>query len=70
MKNIVLQYPDTTPTARILDDLTILSRDSVGPKGSGARVAFDKSDTALAGLETSLTKRGIPSDTFDFNPPD
>ena len=70
MKNIVLQYPDNTPNARILDDLTILSRESAGPKAAGGAVAFDKANAALAGLESSLAKRGIASADFDFNPPD
>lgn len=70
MKNIVLQYPDTTPNARILDDLTILSRDSVGPKAAGGAVAFDTADEALEGLESALNKRGITVAAFDFNPPD
>ena len=69
MKNIVLQYPDTTPNARILDDLTILSRESNGPKAAGGAVAFDTADEALEGLEDQLIQRGIPVAAFDFNPP-
>lgn len=59
MKVITLNYPDSTPNSRILDDLTLLSRDSVGPKGNGATPAFDYDAPALAGLASQLGQRGI-----------
>lgn len=69
MKNIVLQYPDTTPNARILDDLTILSRESNGPKAAGGAVAYDLEQVNLAGLQSQLAQRGITAVDFNFNPP-
>lgn len=59
MKVITLNYPDSTPNSRILDDLTQLSRDSVGPKGTGATPAFDYDAAPLAGLARQLNERGI-----------
>lgn len=70
MKNIVLQYPDTTPNARIIADLVNLTRESNGSKAAGAAVAYDTADANLAGMQSELLKRGITVSDFDFNPPD
>lgn len=59
MKIIQLQYPDEASLSKILDDLTVLSRNT-GQKGLRAKAAFDTADPALDGLSTKLTQRGVP----------
>lgn len=57
MKVIQLQYPDQTHDRKIVDDLTVLSRNT-GQAGHRARAAFD--DTALPGMRTKLVQRSVP----------
>lgn len=68
MKNINLAYADETNVNRVLDDLTILSRDGVGPKSLGPTVGVNPADTSLAGLKVGLEQRGIAVE--DFSPGD
>lgn len=58
MKLIQLQYPDEASNAKILDDLTQLSR-GVGQPGHRPVVGFDHGAAELDGLATKLTQRGI-----------
>lgn len=62
MKIIQLQYPDEASLTKILDDLTVLSRNT-GQKGHRAVVAFE-ANPALDGLETKLIQRSVPVGTY------
>lgn len=55
MKLVQLQYPDNVPTSKVLDDLTVLSRNS--NQQHQAAAAFDDAD--FAGLRTSLIQRAV-----------
>ena len=57
MRTIQLQYPDHTSDAKIVDDLTILSR-NIGQKHHRAAAAF--SDASLPGVRTKLAARLVP----------
>lgn len=63
MKTLLLQYPDGTPMANIVDHLTQLAR-GIGNKGQRATVSFD--DAALPGLRNKLRQRGVPLGTQAF----
>lgn len=70
MKLIQLQYPDEAPLTKILDDLTVLSR-NVGQKGLRPVVAFDHGDERLDSLATKLNQRQIANtDAGDGQLPD
>lgn len=59
MKSILLQYPDEASLAKILDDLTVLSR-NIGQQGHRATAIFDSETTGLEGLATKCIQRAIP----------
>ena len=58
MKTIELRYPDAAHLTKVLDDLTVLSRNR-GQKGHMPTIAFDFEDDALEGLQTKLQQRGV-----------
>jgi hypothetical protein len=60
MKLIQLQYPDEAHNRKIIDDLTVLSRNT-GQRGHRAVAAFDTEDEALAGVADSLIQRSVPT---------
>lgn len=66
MSQIVqLQYPDQTPATKILDDLTVLSRNT-GQRGHRAAAAIDPAATALiATLGSKLVQRAIPTAAYE-----
>lgn len=57
MRTIQLQYPDQTSDAKIVDDLTLISRAS-GPSTLRGAAAF--SDTVLPGVRAKLAQRLVP----------
>ncbi len=60
-QNVQLQYPDQTPASKILDDLTVLSRNT-GQRGHRAAAAIDPAETDLiAKLGSKLLQRAIPT---------
>ena len=56
MKLVQLQYPDNVPLSKVLDDLTVLSRNS-NPQHCAA-AAFAAGD--FVGLRTQLVQRAVP----------
>ena len=60
MKVIQLQYPDEASLSKILDDLTVLSRNT-GQRGHRASAAFN--DAGLEGLRAQLAQRSVPVGT-------
>lgn len=58
-KKILLVYPDQTSNRKIIDDLTVLSRNN-GQKGHRAVATFADDDTALEGVATALVQRSVP----------
>lgn len=63
MKTVLLQYPDSTPAARIVNDLTELSR-GTGPKGQRPAASF--TDAEFPGLRNKLLQRGVPLGNADI----
>lgn len=63
MKTLLLQYPDGTPMANIVDHMTQLAR-GIGNKGQRATVSFE--DGELPGLRSKLRQRGVPLGTQAF----
>lgn len=64
MQKVQLQYPDETPASKILDDLTVLSRNT-GQKGLRGKAAIDPAATNLiAQLGSKLVQRQIPSAAY------
>lgn len=57
MRTIQLQYPDQTSDAKIVDDLTLISRAS-GPSTLRGAAAF--SDAVLPGVRAKLAQRLVP----------
>lgn len=57
MKVIQLQYPDQTHDRKIVDDLTVLSRNT-GQAGHRARAAFVDED--FEGMRSKLVQRSVP----------
>lgn len=57
MRTIQLQYPDQTSDAKIVDDLTLISR-ATGPSTLRGAAAF--SDAVLPGVRAKLARRLVP----------
>ena len=58
-KIVQLQYPDEAHNRKIVDDLTVLSRNT-GQRGHRAVAAFDTEDPAFEGVEKQLIQRAGP----------
>lgn len=58
-KIVQLQYPDEVSRAKIIDDLTVLSRNT-GQRGHRARVAFDDAAPGFEGIRSHLVRRSVP----------
>lgn len=63
MKSLLLQYPDSTPASRIVNDLTELSR---GTGNRGQRPAASFTDEDFPGLRAKLQQRSVPLGTENF----
>lgn len=58
-KLVQLQYPDEASRTKIIDDLTVLSRNT-GQAGHRAVAAFDDEADGFEGVRTNLIQRQVP----------
>ena len=63
MKLVQLQYPDEASRTKIIDDLTMLSR-NIGQAGHRAVAAFNDGAAGFEGIRNDLIQRQVPVGTL------